>query len=150
MFKRISGPSNLITAPKTASTALGNGTIVKLTSGQVVQGAAADTAVLGVIQQAIASTDGDYTLTTPVLIDTFEPSQVWECDVTNAGSATGTLAATMVGQYFKIDAAATPAFASIDSNTASNTPASSGTNWVCLGFISASKGLFRLLPQVAV
>lgn len=152
MLKRISGPSNLIPAPKTASTALSNGTVVKFSgsTGFLVQGAAADTIVLGVIQQTIASTDSDYANNTPVLIDTFEPSQVWECDVTNGGAVPGTLAVTSIGQYFKIDAAATPASGSIDSNTGSTTPNSSGTNWVCLGFISVSKGLFRLLPVTAV
>lgn len=152
MLKRISGISNLVMVPKTASTALPNGTVVKFSgsTGQIIAAAAADTIALGVIQQTISSTDSDYAKTTPVSVDLFNQDQIWECDVTNAGSATGTLAATSVGQYFKIDAAATPVSGSIDSNTAGTTPASSGTNYVCIGFISVSKGLFKVLPQVMV
>lgn len=152
MLKRISGQSNIIVVPKTASTAMANGSSVKFSgsTGQVVNSAAADTIVLGVIQQTIASSDGDYAKTTPVYVDSFQPDQVFECDVTNGGATPGTLAATDVGQYFKIDAAATPASASIDSNSRSTTPNSAGTNWACIGFISASKGLFKLLPVTAV
>lgn len=150
MLKRISGPSNLATFPKTASTAFVNGSQVKLSSGALVQAAAADTIVLGVSQQTIASTDGDYAKTTPTEVDLFDQQAVWECDVTNGGATPGTLTTAMIGQYLKLDAAATPAAASLDSNTASSTPASAGTNWVCIGFISASKGLFKIIPQAAV
>lgn len=150
MLKRISGNSNILPFPKTASTVMTAGAAVKLTSGQIVLGAQADTVSLGIVQQTIATTDGDYAKTTPVLVDMFDTQQVIEADVTNGGAVPGTLASTMVGQYFKLDAAATPASASIDSNTATNTPITSGAIYVCVGFISASKGLFKLLTSAAV
>lgn len=150
MLKRISGPSNIQPFPKTASTTFDNGGAVKLTSGQLVRAAAADTVSLGIVQQTIASTDGDYAKTTMIGVDMFETSQVIEADVTNGGAVPGTLTSGMVGHYFKIDAAASPVSASIDSATDTTTPVTGGAIYVCVGFISASKGLFKLLTQAAV
>lgn len=142
MIKRISGEAKIVYIPKTASTALTAGTTVKVTSGQLVAAAAADAYQLGVIQKTILSTDSDYTSTTPVPVDLFDADALWECDVTNAGAAPGTLTTAMVGEYFKIDASATLVDGSIDSNTATTT-AGSGAGFVLVAFISASKGIFK-------
>lgn len=159
MLKRISGISNAINAPKTASTAMVAGTSVKFngSTGFFVNSASADTVALGVVQRTIASTDGDYALNTPVLIDSFDQDQIWECDVTNQGAAitattpsSVTLQATSVGQYFFVDAAATPVSGSIDVNSGSTTPITSGKIWVCVGYISPSKGLFKVLAQAMI
>lgn len=142
MIKRISGEPNIVYIPKTASTALTAGTTVKVTSGQLAAAGASDSYQLGVLQKTILSTDSDYTSTTAVPVDLFDAEALWEADVTNAGAVPGTLTTAMVGEYFKIDAAATPVDGSIDSNTATTT-AGSGAGFVLVQFISASKGVFK-------
>lgn len=149
MFKRISGESNIFNLPKTASTVMTAGAAVKLSSGALVLAAAADAYSLGIVQRTVATTDGDYASTTPTPVDLFQDEAVYECDVTNAGASTGTLTTSMVGQYFKVDAAATPASASIDSNTATTT-LGTGASWICVQYISASKGLFKQAAAVAL
>src|ERR1700754_3063243 len=114
MFKRISGTPNLITVPKKASTAFLNGSAVTFDAqtGFIKPLVATDPSVFGMIQQVIASTDGDYASNTPVLVDQSQNDQVWEADVTN------TLAATDVGQFFKMGANAGVIDASTRSGTA--------------------------------
>lgn len=159
MFKRISGVSNLIQAGKKASTAFINGSAVTFdaATGFIKPQTATDASVFGIIQQAIASTDGDYAQNTPVLIDQSNNQELWEVDVSNGGSATP-FAATDVGQFFKMGT--TPDM--IDCNTRSSTPGAGftaqGLVFLCVGFIAATtvvsaagtasgKGLFKIMSQ---
>lgn len=144
MFKRISGQPNLIQAAKKASTAFANGaaTTYDAGTGFIKPLVATDPSVFGVIQQTIASTDADYALNTPVLVDQGALDQVWEVDVT-----AGTLALTDRGQFFKMDTGA----ASIDAGTRSSTAGAGftaqGLVFLCVGYISATKGLFKIMSM---
>ena len=160
-LKRISGVSNLLMFPKTASTAYAAGSAVTLTStGFFVALATTSPSVLGVIQQKISSTDGDYANNTPCLIDCGDANTVWEVDVANGGAATP-FAVTDIGQFFKMGATASV----IDCNTRSSTAGAGftaqGLVFLCVGFISATttvsdtttgsgKGLFKIMSSSLV
>lgn len=157
--KRISGQSNLILAPKKASTAFPNASFVTYDAGTgfIKPLVATDPSVFGVIAQTIASTDADYALNTPVYVDQGALDQVWEIDVSNGGAATP-FAATDVGQFFKMGGTAS----GIDANTRSSTAGAGftaqGLVFLCVGFIAATtavsaastytgKGLFKIMSM---
>lgn len=144
MFKRISGQSNLIQLPKKASTAFSNGAAVTAdaATGFIKPLVATDPSVIGIIQQAIASTDADYASNTPVLVDQGALDQVWEVDIT-----AGTLAATDVGQFFKMDTGAASISASTRSSTAGAGFTAQGLVFLCVGYISGTKGLFKIMSM---
>lgn len=144
MFKRISGTPNLITVSKKASTAFPNGGAVTFDAqtGFIKPLVATDPSVFGIIQQKIASTDGDYAANSPVLVDQSQNDQVWEVDVT-----AGTLAATDVGQFFKMGAASDGIDAGTRSGTAGAGFTAQGLVFLCVGYISATKGLFKIMSQ---
>src|SRR3990167_7231905 len=98
-FRRVQGKTKFMYFPVTVSTALSNGSLVELTSGQV---AAADadetTAILGVLRHAIASTDADYAVAREVEVEVpVEKHVVWEADATAA-----TFVLTDIGTEFGI------------------------------------------------
>ncbi len=157
--KRISGISNLINAPKKASTAFPAGSFVTFDAGTgfIKPLVATDPSVFGVIQQKIASTDADYASNTPVLVDQGALDQVWEVDVSNGGAATP-FVATDVGQFFKMGGTASV----IDCNTRSSTAGAGftaqGLVFLCVGFIRATTtvsdssaatglGLFKIMSM---
>lgn len=157
--KRISGQSNLIMAPKKASTAFPAGSFVTYDAGTgfIKPLVATDPSVYGVIQQTIASTDADYASNTPVLVDEGALDQVWEIDVSNGGAATP-FAVTDIGQFFKMGGTASL----IDCNTRSSTAGAGftaqGLVFLCVGFIAATtvvsaastasgKGLFKIMSM---
>lgn len=144
MFKRISGVSNLITVPKKASTAfpIGGSVTFDAQTGFIKPLVATDPSVFGVIQQKIASTDGDYALNSPVLVDQSNNQELWEVD-----GITNTLAATDVGQFFKMGATSDIIDASTRSGTAGAGFTAQGLVFLCVGYISASKGLFKIMSQ---
>lgn len=143
MLKRVSGQSNLIPVSKKASTTFVNGSAVTAdaATGFFKPLVATDPSVFGVIQQAISSTDADYASNTMVLVDQGALDQVWEIDVT-----TGTLAATDIGQFFKMDTAASIS-ASTRSSTAGLGFTAQGLVFLCVGFISATKGNFKIMSM---
>lgn len=159
MFKRISGVSNIMFFPKKASVAFPNGGAVTFdaATGFIKPLVATDPSVLGVIQQKITSTDADYALNTPVMVDQSNNQEVWEVDVANGGAATP-FAATDLGQFFKMGATTDV----IDCNTRSSTAGAGftaqGLVFLCVGFIKATttvsdtttqsgKGLFKIMSQ---
>lgn len=156
---RKSGQSNLTTPPKKASTAFPNASFVTFdaATGFIKPLVATDPSVFGVIQQTIASTDGDYASNTPVLIDQGALDQEWEIDVANGGAATP-FAATDVGQFFKMGGTASV----IDCNTRSSTAGAGftaqGLVFLCTKFIAATttvsdtstpsgKGVFKIMSM---
>lgn len=158
MFKRISGVSNLMTQPKKASVAFINGGAITFDSntGFIKPLVATDPSVFGIIQQVIASTDGDYAKNTPVLVDQGNNQEVWEVDVGNGGATA--FSATDVGQFFKMGFD----HSGIDCNTRSSTAGlgftAQGLVFLCVGFIKATtltsnsssydgKGLFKIMSQ---
>lgn len=157
--KRISGISNAMMVPKKASTAFPVGSFITFdaATGFIKPLVATDPSVFGVIQQKITSTDADYALNSPVLVDQGALDQVWEVDVANGGAATP-FAATDVGEFFKMGGTASV----IDCNTRSSTAGAGftaqGLVFLCVGFISATttvsdastasgKGLFKIMSM---
>lgn len=138
MFKRISGPSNLMTPPKKASVAFPNGSAVTFdgSTGFIKPLVATDPSVFGIIQQKISSTDSDYASNTPVSVDIGDMSTIWEVDVQNGGSTA--FSATDVGQFFKMGGDNT----GIDANTRSSTAGAGftaqGLVFLCTGFVKAT------------
>lgn len=156
---RRSGISNLIPAPKKASTAFPNGSFVTYDAGTgfIKPLVATDPSVFGVIQQSIVSTDSDYANNTPVLVDQSDLGQTWEVDVSNGGSATP-FAATDVGQFFKMGGTASVIDANTRSSTAGAGFTAQGLVFLCVGFIKATttvsdtstgsgKGLFKIMSM---
>lgn len=160
--KRISGISNIINVGKKASTAFPFSSFVTMdaATGFIKPLTASDPSVFGVIQQKITSTDADYALNTPVMVDQGNVDQVWEIDVSNGGSATP-FAATDVGQFFKMGGTASV----IDCNTRSSTAGAGftaqGLVFICVGFVKATTtvsdtstgsgtGLFKIMSMSQV
>lgn len=155
---RLSGQSNLIMAPKKASTAFPVGSFVTFdaATGFIKPLTATDPSVFGVIQQKISSTDTDYASNTPVLVDQGALDQVWQIDVQNGGSTA--FSATDVGEFFKMGGNAS----GIDCNTRSSTAGAGftaqGLVFLCVGFIKATTatsntstydgiGLFKIMSM---
>lgn len=143
MFKRISGVSNMINVPKKASTAFPNGGNVTFdaATGFIKPLTATDPSSFGVIQQTISSTDADYAKNTPVIVDQGNNQELWEVDVT------GTLAATDLGQFFKMGATSDVIDATTRSSTAGAGFTAQGLVFICVGFVSATKGYFKIMSQ---
>lgn len=156
---RLSGQSNLMMVSKKASTAFPTGSFITFdaATGFIKPLVATDPSVFGVIQQKITSTDADYALNTPVLVDQGAIDQVWQVDVANGGAATP-FAATDVGQFFKMGATASV----IDCNTRSSTAGAGftaqGLVFLCVGFVKATTtvsdtttgsgiGLFKIMSM---
>ena len=159
MIKRVSGTPNLILVPKKASVAFVNGGAVTFDGGTgfIKPLVATDPSVFGILQQTIASTDGDYASNTPVSVDQGDLSTVWEVDVSNGGAATP-FAATDVGQFFKMGTATSQIDANTRSSTAGAGFTAQGLVFLCVGFISATtvvsaagtssgKGLFKIMSM---
>lgn len=158
---RKSGSSNPTMAPKKASTAFPVGSFVTYdaATGFIKPLTATDSDVFGVAQEAVQSTDGDYSSNRKILVDQGLPDQVWEVDVSNGGSTA--FSATDVGQFFKMGGNASV----IDCNTRSSTHGAGftaqGLVFLCVGFISATtttsdattasgKGLFKIMSMSQV
>lgn len=126
MFVLRSGSAKIEYFPKTASTALANGALVASTSGQLIAGTATTAAHVGILLKKVASTDADYASTTmvPVMV----PSQ----DAIFEGDATG-LTAALVNTTMDLT----------DSVTV-NGAADSHHAVTLVGYISATKGLFKI------
>lgn len=157
--KRSSGQSNCLMVSKKASTAFPVGSFVTFdaATGFIKPLVATDPSVFGVIQQKISSTDADYALNTPVLVDQGALDQLWEIDVANGGAATP-FAATDVGQFFKMGGTASVIDANTRSSTAGAGFTAQGLVFLCVGFISATttvsdtstasgKGLFKIMSM---
>jgi hypothetical protein len=141
-FLRASGLPNIQPFVKTASTALDANGLVDLSSGQLVASTSSSLAPIGISLEKIASTDADYATARPVLVDEIDEEDLLLADVSN-----GSLLATSVGQYFKL-----ADDLHVDFGTAATL--SSGATGpagilLCVGFISATQGYFRLSSRAA-
>lgn len=128
---RVSGQPHIQFFPKKASTAMvAGGLVAAEASTDVTVATATSSTVVGIVQETIASTDSDYATVRGVMVDMLGPAEVIMMDVT------GTLATTMVGQYLKLST-----YLVADAATATGTPAAALILF-CVGFISATQGLF--------
>ena len=132
-FKLVKGKSRLEWYAKAASTAFTKDCLVQFEgSGAVIPAAETVTDIVGTNLKTVAATDTDYASTTliPVEIPLSLSEAVFEGDVT-----TGTLTAALVGTTMDLD---TSAGVGVDAGT------DTIHQLLCVGYISASKGLFRI------
>lgn len=131
-FRRISGKQRVEWWPKKASTAFTLGALVYPDGAGAIQPADSTSGEhIGVILKTVASTDSDYASTTKVPVDVCGEDDVFEADVT------GTLTAAMVGTYLDLS-----------TSLVVNAAATSKNVVLCVGYISASKGLFKITAKL--
>lgn len=131
MFIRISGHPKPLFLAKAASTAFNIGDLVYPNgSGYVIPADSTSGTHLGVCQEYVAATDTDYTGTRKIMIDEAGEDDIFEATVA------GTLTAAMVGNYYDLSNAYTV-----------NAAAQAKSVVLCVGFISATKGLFKITAK---
>lgn len=134
MFKRISGKARLEWYPKAASTALSYGAILSADgSGGMIAATSTTIKHIGISMRSVIATDADYaTAGAKIPVDALGDDDVFEADVT------GTLTTAMVNTYLDLS----------DSLTV-NAAGTSHLPVLCVGFISATKGLFKLNSRIS-
>lgn len=144
MLKLISGKPTVEYYPKTASTLLYNGSVVQLSSGQLIAATATSTAHVGVCLRTVAATDSDYASTTMVPVMVPSVNDVFEIDVKPGVTA----AATSVGAECDIYVG------NGTTGTLGEQYADTGTNThhqlTIVGFISSSKVLVKLTSLITL
>jgi hypothetical protein len=136
MFIRKQGKTKFMYFGSTASEEIAEGAVVALASGRIIK-AANDTSpatIVGVIRHAITSSDDEYlTVNTPVEVEVaVERFVVWEADVLSTNALTN----TDQGTYMDLTTA--------DTGLEVDTNVSTLDTCFCVGYISATKGLFVL------
>lgn len=132
MFKLISGRPRLAWYPKKASTAFNVGDLVYPDGSGAIQPADSTSGEhMGVIAKKVTSTDSDYASTTFVPVYEVGPDDIFEADATG-------LTAAKVGTYMDLTDAATV-----------NGSATSKNVVFMVGYISATKGLFKVSATAA-
>lgn len=133
MITRSSGKPNFEAYPKKASTAFALQSLVYPDGSGAVQPADSTSGEhIGICQELIASGDSDYATTRKILVDVLGENDIFEADVA------GTLTAAMVGTYRDLTDASTVNAAGTSKNVV-----------LCVGFISATKGLFKLSAKAS-
>lgn len=133
MITRESGKPNFEWYPKKASTAFAVQSLVYPDGSGAVQPADSTSGEhIGICQELIAATDDDYTGTRKIAIDVLDQNDIFRATVT------GTLTAAKVGTYMDLSDASTV-----------NAAATSKNVVLCVGFISATEGLFKLSANIA-
>ena len=133
MFKRISGKPRLEWYNVAASIAISYGGLVYPDgSGNIIKADSTSGNHLGVALRAIATTDSDYTSAKKIPVDVVGEDDVFEALVT------GTLTTAMVGNFYDLS----------DELTV-NVGATSKKVVLCVGFISATLGLFKISARAA-
>lgn len=134
MIKRISGKPNLEPYKNTISNLYSSNSLVYANgSGGVIPADATSGNHIGVIINEIAATDDLYATAGQVMVDICDDNTILECDVD------GTLTPAMVGNFYDLTDA---------SNV--NVAAQAKNVVLCVGFISATKGLFKLNSRATV
>ena len=120
--------------PKAASTVLTYGYLGYFNgSGYIIDADSTSGDHVGIIMRAVAATDSDYATTgAKIPVDFLSPGDVVEADVT------GTLTVAMVGNMYDLSNGGTV-----------NVGAQSKNVVTCVGFISATKGLFKVNSMIA-
>lgn len=139
MIKLHKGRTKFIWLPWTIGQTVQKGGLVALHNGQLIPavvGAAPEIAsIMGVIRHAIATTDIEYTAQRDVEVQVpIELNVVWEVDV----DTTEALVLLDIGSFFDLSAVAGLTNCGVD------TGESTYDVFQCVGFISATKGLFVL------
>jgi len=134
-FYRSSGVSDIQTMNGAASTALTCNALVVETAGALALGASTSSVISGICLQARVSTDSDYAVAKPILVDRLGPGTTVFCD-----NVTGTLTKAMEGQFLKLSSTAGVV---ADAATATDTPAA-GLILQLAQFVSTTSGYFTV------
>ncbi len=128
MIKRVSGCPNIERYPAPTSQLFGNNELVYADgSGAVIPADSTSGMHFGITKEAITATDPRYTTAGKISIDVLDDNDIFEADVN------GTLTTAMVGNFYDLTDAGNV-----------NVAATSKKVVLCVGFISATKGLFKL------
>jgi len=131
---RKSGKPNIEYFPNTTSQAYANNTLQYFDlSGAVIPADATSGNHAGVILETITSSDDKYTTAGMVPVDIYDDNDIFEATVT------GTLTAAMIGGFYDLSTAAIVDVGNQSKNVV-----------LCVGFISATKGLFKLNARATV
>lgn len=133
MVRRYQGKTKFMWFPVTVSTVLLEGALMAWSSGQLVAATSSSEGytIAGVLRHAIAATDDDYATARNVEVEApVELNVVWQVTV----DATAALVVTDIGTYMDIGS----------DNTGDDIESGTSTydTWLCVGFISATEGLF--------
>ncbi len=129
------GRTKFMWLPMTISHIVTKDALVGWSSGRLIRAnnTLAGNQIMGTIRHAITTTDSDYGSARLVEVKVpTEKNVVWECDVTTAAALTS----TDQGEFHDLD--------TTDLGTAFATGSSSIDVGYCVGFISATKGLYIL------
>lgn len=137
MIRLHQGRTKFVWLPWTIGQTVTNTGLVALTSGQLVPAIAgtAGAAIVGVIRHAVTSASDEYTTQGNVEVEVpIEKYVVWECDV----DSTHALVLTDIGSFFDLSSE------SGETNDTVDAGESTEDVFQCVGFVSATKGLFVL------
>ena len=131
-FRLKKGKTKIEWLPVTTSTAITGGYLVAFSSGYLIAATStsASSAIAGVLVKTIATTDADYAVARLVAVEVpVDKNTVWEADVTSS------LATTSPGYFFDLT----------NGGYVNGATAAATYDVVrCVGYISATKGLFTL------
>ena len=137
MIKLYKGKTKLTPFPWTIGQTVTKGGLVALSSGQLVPAVAgtAGAAIVGVIPEAITSASDEYTTQGDVLVEVPVQKNVrWICDVDD----THALVLLDIGSFFDLSSETGYENDTVDAGE------STEDIFQCVGFISATKGIFVL------
>ena len=137
MIKLHQGRTKFVSLPWTTGQTVTKGGLVCWATGKLVPAVAgyAGDRIVGVIPEAITSASDVYTTQGNVSVEVpVEPNVVWECDV----DSTEALVATDMGDYMDLSSESGYTNDTVDSGE------STEDIFYCVGYISATKGLFIL------
>ena len=137
MIRRYQGKTKFMWLPWTTGQTVTANSLVQWTTGKVCPAVAGDLGdkIIGVVHNAITSASDVYTTQGNIAVEVpVELNVIWECDV----DTTEALVATDMGDYMDISSASGYTNSHVDSGE------STEDVFYCVGFISATKGLFIL------
>lgn len=135
---RYQGKTKLMNLPWTTAQTVTKGGLVAWATGKLIPAVAgyAGDRIVGVIPEAITTATDVYTTQGNVLVEVpVEINVIWKCDV----DATTSLTNTMMGDYFDLSSEG-----ALYNNGHVDVGESTEDIFYCVGFISATKGLFIL------
>lgn len=134
MIKRVSGCPNIERYTNAISTVYANNALVYADgSGGVIPADSTSGNHIGITKEAIAATDPRYAVAGKISVDVIDDNDIFEADVS------GTFTTACVGNFYDL----------VDSDTV-NVGATSKKVVLCVGYISSTKGLFKINARATV
>lgn len=128
MIKRVSGCPNIERFTNAISTVyLNNALVYANGTGAVIPADSTSGDHIGITKEAIPATDARYATAGKISVDVIDDNDIFEADVD------GTLTTAMVGNFYDLTDSANV-----------NVAATSKKVVLCVGYISATRGLFKI------